>query len=199
MKINSYKKNDIRRIVKIYIEMENIINRAAAADPEGNYAKWLLDEMPEFIENYPFLLMLKEQRRKIEQQLQKIDIQVGYGEAEGQGNQGHAASPYLFNGSHRDNTKYVIIHSIWCIYEQFLLASIHPTTAEIFLFCGFEVNEDELENILEWYKVTAAKYGFKSQHDKVTRIRPRRKWSEQAKARHSVKMTEINRNKGKKQ
>lgn len=200
MKINSYKQNDIRRIVKIYIELGNIIHRAAVVHPEGKYVEWLLSEMPEFIEKYPFTLMLEDQREKIKQQLQKINIQVGiYGEAESQSIQGNSASPYVFNGSHRDNTKYIIIHSMWCIYEQFLLASIHPTTAELFVFCGMEVNQNELDNILEWYKVTAAKYGFKSQHDKATRVRARKKWSEQAKARHSVLMTEINKNKAKKQ
>lgn len=187
MKINSYKQNDIKRITRVYNLMGDIINRAASLHSDGNYAEWLIDEMPEFVKKYPFQLMPIEQRKTIKQQLHKINIQDLYGEDENQSNQD--------NSSHRDNTKYIIIHCMWSIYEQFLLASIHPTTAEIFLFCGLEVNQDVLNNILNWYKVTAAKYGFISQYNKSTRIRPRSKWSEESKARHSILMAKINQKK----
>lgn len=214
MKLINYKQRDINRVIKVYDAIGLILESAKKNEIE-------LKELQGYIEKYPFNSSLEEIRTNIVKQLNILMIkepaekeQIGW-HAHGNIFEGNKKdnnrwqpeldyqeliSPYKYHvPTDKVHAKYSILKFIWWIYEQFLLASIHDSTAELFMMCGFNVTDKEIEAIYEWYKTIAITYGLPSQIEKTTRIKSRSQWSLEARKRHSKLMTKKNKERAKRQ
>lgn len=192
-KIITINKKDINRVLKVYDAM-------GMMEEISSIFQFNLQDLEGYQENYPFNTSLTFIRNNIEQSLKRLYGEITNNTPNTQSdnnNFGFEISPYRYHlPADRLHAQYTIIRFIWQIYEQYLLATIHEGTAELFILCDLNPSKDNLDLILKWHRAVALKNGLPNQSTKGTRIRPRKKWSKQARQRHSKRMKAIKRSKG---
>lgn len=206
--IISYKSRDINRVIKVHDAIGLILESA-------NKNQLRLEELSGFTAKYPFDRSLEEIKTDIARKLailmsaeqaekEKIgwhahgDSYEGMKRSESRWKceleHGFVLSPYKYHlPGDKVHAKQSIVKFMWWIYEQYLLATIHKGTAEIFEFCGLKVTEEQLEAIHRWHGAVAVANGLPGQDKKGTRIRARKNWTLEARKRHSKLMTKKNR------